>query len=185
MKIFAINIFNYNSSLRNYFLIAQAFKKCTLGEFFNWNSFKELVTEISKIIIQRINNIVPQAVNQFKYTYHAFKHESGLVAVIVTDLLYPVDTTFKLLGHILTNFMTNFTNYSDIKLIVSYPLLDDLIYKYMLIDLPTIIQFNKMMINDILLKDEIFTNLILNSTHISNNTKKYFKKSQLNKYCII
>ncbi|OAO12460.1 synaptobrevin-like protein [Blastocystis sp. ATCC 50177/Nand II] len=103
MKVLSIAVLKWKKDTPEPIVLCQ---ECELSQFsyFQKTAVKQMLTFISRTLIQRTNFSERQSVSHEEYMCHCYLRQDGLGAVVVTDKEYPARVAFNLESRLLDEF---------------------------------------------------------------------------------
>jgi synaptobrevin family protein YKT6 len=97
MKITAVGLYKWNSSEEEPTLLGLAADVASFG-YFQRSAVTEMITFLSKTIVQRTQPGQRQTVQQDDYFCHVHVRDSGIAAIVVADKEYPNTAGFAVVA---------------------------------------------------------------------------------------
>lgn len=134
MKITAIGILKWNGE-ETPTTLGLAAELSNFG-FFQRGTVREMITFVSRTIVQRSQPGQRQTVKHEEYYCHVHVKDSGLASIVMTDKEYPTLAAFGVINKVLDEFMAGGHDWENLSAdsMVANPILDSAIIKYQVCD---------------------------------------------------
>lgn len=190
MKVFAILIFEKIIHVENTLgsnnvkLISEAMDVSMFG-YFQRKFVQESFRFISEEFIKGLNHDSLQTLAHDNYLLHVKILKQKITPVIITDLEYPSKTAFKLISMLINNYNGDDTLLNESLVKYQNPLEVDDVYAIQQ-DLSETMDIMKNSIEKVLERSEKLELLIDRSTHLSSQSKIFYKQAKkMNSCCVI